>query len=85
MAFILSFPSLSKFHSTLLSKKSRSLPIPTVGLVRVELESGFLTIIPRVRMGSKSIAHYVGQIKAEQVIDSEAMRAKGIIVLAKSN
>ena len=32
------------------------------------------TIIPRARMGSESIA-----------IDSEAMRARGIIVLVKSN
>ena len=34
----------------------------------------YLTIIPRARMGSESWA-----------IDSEAMRARGIIVLVKSN
>ena len=39
-----------------------------------------LTIIPRARMGSKSIAY-----EAEWAIDSEAMRARGIIVLVKSN
>ena len=38
----------------------------------------YLTIIPRARMGSESIA-------AEWAIDSEAMRARGIIVLVKSN
>jgi len=37
----------------------------------------YLTIIPRARMGSESIA-------AEWAI-SEAMRARGIIVLVKSN
>ena len=40
-------------------------------------ESHYLTIIPRARMGSESIAH--------EAIDSEAMRARGIIVLVKSN
>ena len=39
---------------------------------------GPLTIIPRVRMASESIAH-----EAEGAIDSEAMRAKGVIVLVK--
>ena len=38
------------------------------------LGGGYLTIIPRARMGSETIA-----------IDSEAMRARGIIVLVKSN
>ena len=38
----------------------------------------YLTIIPRARMGSESIAH-----EAEGAIDSEAMRARGIIVLVK--
>ena len=38
----------------------------------------YLTIIPRARMGYESIAH-----KAEWAIDSEAMRARGIIVLCK--
>ena len=33
-------------------------------------------------MGSESIAH---GLKAEWAIDSEAMRARGIIVLVKSN
>ena len=41
---------------------------------------GPLTIIPRVRMASESIAH-----DAEGVIDSEAIRARGIIVLVKFN
>ena len=36
---------------------------------------GYLTIIPRARMGSESIAW---------AIDSEAMRVRGIIVLVKS-
>ena len=38
----------------------------------------YLTIIPRARMGSKSIAH-------EAELTQEAMRAGGIIVLVKSN
>ena len=41
---------------------------------------GPLTIIPRVRMASVSTAH-----KAEGAIDSEAIRARGIIVLVKFN
>ena len=40
----------------------------------------YLTIIPRARMGSESIAH-----EPEWAIDSEAMRARGIIVLEKYN
>ena len=40
----------------------------------------YLTIIPRARMGSESIAH-----EAEWATDSEAMRARVIIVLVKSN
>ena len=39
---------------------------------------GYLTIIPRARMGSESMS-------ASWAIDSEAMRARGIIVLVKSN
>ena len=46
--------------------------------ISLEIKSGeqgdYLTIVPRARMGSESIA-----------IDSEAMRARGIIVLVKSN
>ena len=43
----------------------------------------YLTIIPGARMGSESIAHEAeGRMGA---IDSEAMRAGGIIVLVKSN
>ena len=38
----------------------------------------YLTIIPRARMGSESIA-------AEWAIYSEGMRVRGIIVLIKSN
>ena len=38
------------------------------------------TIIPLDLMASESIAH-----EAEWAIDSEAMRARGIIVLVKSN
>ena len=38
----------------------------------------YLTIIPRARMGSESIAE-------EWAINSEAMRARGIIVQVKSN
>ena len=38
--------------------------------------NGYLTIIPRARMGSES---------AEWAIDSAAMRARGIIVLVKSS
>ena len=41
-----------------------------------------LTIIPRAQMGSESIAL---RPKAGWAIDSEAMRARGIIVLVKSN
>ena len=40
----------------------------------------YLTVIPQARMGSESIAH-----EAEWSIDSEPMRARGIIVLVKSN
>ena len=46
-----------------------------------EWNYGYLTIIPRARMGSESIA----QPKAKWAIDSEAIRARGIIVLVKSN
>ena len=51
-------------------------PYPGVGSVcfSAEIVRVYLTIIPRARMGSESIA-----------IDSEAMRARGIIVLVKSN
>ena len=41
---------------------------------------GPLTIIPRVRMASESIAH-----EAEGAIDSWAIRARGIIVLVEFN
>ena len=45
----------------------------------------YLTIIPRAaRMGSESIAHIM-RPEAEWAIDSEAMRARGMIVLVKSN
>ena len=40
---------------------------------------GYLTIIPRARLGSESIAQ-----EAEGRIDSEAMMERGIIVLLKS-
>ena len=43
---------------------------------------GYLTIIPRAQMGSESIAM---RPRAEWPIDSEAMRAREIIVLVKSN
>ena len=39
----------------------------------------YLTIIPGARMGSESIAH-----EAEGRMGTEAMRARGIIVLVKS-
>ena len=42
----------------------------------------YLTIIPRARMGSESIAH---EAEGRMAIDSEAMRARGMIVLVKSN
>ena len=42
----------------------------------------YLTIIPPARMGSESIAM---RPMAEWAIESEAMRAKGIIVLVTSN
>ena len=38
--------------------------------------NNYLTIIPRARMGSESIAH---EAEVEWAIDSEAMRARGII------
>ena len=44
-----------------------------------------LTIITRTRIGSESIAHESIAHEAEWAIDSEAMRARGIIVLVKSN
>ena len=43
-----------------------------------QMKREYLKIIPRTRMGSESIAH-----EAEWAIDSEAMRARGIIVLVK--
>ena len=46
----------------------------------VLLYNKLLTIIPRARMGSESIPH-----EAEGTIELEAMRARGIIVLVKSN
>ena len=42
----------------------------------------YLTIIRRARMGSEWLN---GLLKAEWAIDSEATRARGIIVLVKSN
>ena len=45
-------------------------------------DSIYSTIIPRARMGSESIAH---EAEGRMAIDSEAMRARGIIVLVKSN
>ena len=42
-----------------------------------------LTIIPSARMGSESIARM--RLNAEWDIDSEPIRARGIIVLLKSN
>ena len=42
------------------------------------LKYDYLTIIPRARMGSESIAE-------EWAINSEAMRARGIIVQVKSS
>ena len=48
-----------------------------------QMKRAYLTIILRARMGSESIAHEAaGRILG---IDSEAMRARGIIVLVKSN
>jgi len=47
---------------------------PSRGLNSVGFKMSYLTIIPLARMGSESIA-----------IDSEAMRARGIIVLVKFN
>ena len=38
------------------------------------------TIIPRARMDSESIAH---EVEAEWAIDSDAMRARGIIFFSK--
>ena len=40
----------------------------------------YLPILPRARMGYESKAH-----EAEGAIDSNAMRARGIIILVKSN
>ena len=45
-------------------------------------KSEYLTIIPRARMGFESIAH---EGEGQWAIDSEAMRARGIIALVKSN
>ena len=42
----------------------------------------YLTIIPRARMGSESIAH---EAEGRMGCLSEAMRARGIIVSVKSN
>ena len=53
----------------------------SVNMVWVEAE--YLTIFPRARMGPESIAHEAeGRLGG---IDSEAKRARGIIVLVKSN
>ena len=41
----------------------------------------YLTIIPRARPGSESIAHEA----EEWAIHSEALRARGITVLVKAN
>ena len=41
-----------------------------------------LTTIPRAQMGCESIAH---EAEGRWTTDSEAMRARGIIVLVKSN
>jgi len=42
----------------------------------------YFTIIPRAPMGYESIAH---EAEGRMGNDSEAMRARGIIVLVKSN
>ena len=42
----------------------------------------YLTIIPRAQMCSQSIAH---EVEGRMGYNSEAMRARGIIVLVKSN
>ena len=47
-----------------------------------EISAEYLTIIPRARMGSESIAH---EAEGRMAIESEAMRARGMIVLVKSN
>ena len=64
------------------SKMTSSCVIIALGIWSEDLLRSFkeyLTIIPRARMGSESIAHEAfGH-------DSEAMRARGIIVLVKSN
>ena len=47
-----------------------------------QILDAYLTIIPRALMGSGSIAH---ENEWDWAIDSEAMRARGIIVLVKCN
>ena len=42
----------------------------------------YLTIIPQAQMGSESIAH---EAEGRMGYNSEAMRARGIFVLVKSN
>ena len=52
-------------------------------VIFVTMFVAYLTIIPRARMGSESIAHEAeGRMGSN---DSEAMRARGIIALVKSN
>ena len=51
------------------------------GGLRLLSPTEYLIIIPRTRMGSDSIVH---EANAEWVIDSEAMKARGMIVFVKS-
>ena len=66
-------PKLDVRITTFTSKSTRSVRVYKL----IRSETRYLTIIPRARMGSESIAH-----EAE---DSETIRARGIIVLVKSN
>ena len=69
------FCSFSVDNSYFKNKFKRNFKIYMCQLVMNSKDTTlFLTIIPRARMGYESIA-----------IDSEAMRAIGIIVLVKSN
>ena len=54
---------------------------PSSHIIR-SLGDEYLTIIPRARMGSESLDH---EAEGQWAIDSEAMRARGIIVSVKSN
>ena len=62
-------------------------PLPSLPVLQFLINesplSSYLTIIPRARMDSESLAHV--RSKTEWAVDSEAMRVRGVIIVVKFN